>query len=805
MLITFILALIVFAALAFRGLGFLGWVAAAGVWLIGWRIVGVDSPILFEATAIVLIALAVVFGVPVVRRHLVSRFVMPVFAKVLPRLGETERIALEAGSVWWDGDLFSGMPDWHKLLNFNVPQLSADERAFLDGPVEELCRRLSDWEVYQQRDLPPDIWDFIKRERFFGMIIPKEFGGLGFSAIAHSRVVTRLSSRSVTAAVTVMVPNSLGPGELLIHYGTDEQKKRYLPRLATGDEIPCFALTGPEAGSDAAATQSEGIVEKRTVDGKDVIGLRFNWKKRYITLAPVATLIGLAFRLKDPDQLLGDTEDLGITCALIPRATPGIEIGLRHDPMGVPFQNGPIVGTDVWAPLDEVVIGGREGIGHGWRMLMESLAAGRSISLPALSVGAAQMATRICGAYATVREQFDTPIGRFEGIEEPLARIAGLTYLMTATRTLTCGALDAGEKPAVPGNICKAYLTDSMRQVISDAMDIRAGSAIQRGPRNTLARAWDAVPIGITVEGANILTRSMIIYGQGAIRCHPFVQKEIQAVAANDLAKFDKAIFGHVNLFVTRAIRAKLLALTGSRLADAPSVQDTHRYYQHLSRFCAAFTIVSDTAMGTLGGSLKRREKLSGRLADALAYLYLASAALKRYHDEPKTASNFALVRWSVELCLHRLQEALVGVLDNLPVRWIAVLLKLAIFPLGARFRPPSDRLGTEVARAILEDREARHTLTGDVFVPPPDEPGLGALEAALDKAVRAIPVETKLRDAVRAGRLDRAPGHMLDDLGLAAGVISAEEYALLNEARGARDEVVAVDAFDPEIYKTLH
>jgi len=805
MLITFILALIVFAALAFRGLGFLAWVAAAGVWLIGWRIVGVDSPILFEATAIVLIALAVVFGVPVVRRHLVSRFVMPVFAKVLPHLGETERIALEAGSVWWDGDLFSGMPDWHKLLNFNVPQLSADERAFLDGPVEELCRRLNDWEVYQQRDLPPDIWDFIKRERFFGMIIPKEFGGLGFSAIAHSRVVTRLSSRSVTAAVTVMVPNSLGPGELLIHYGTDEQKKRYLPRLATGDEIPCFALTGPEAGSDAAATQSEGIVEKRTVDGKDVIGLRFNWKKRYITLAPVATLIGLAFRLKDPDKLLGDTEDLGITCALIPRATPGIEIGLRHDPMGVPFQNGPIVGTDVWAPLDEVVIGGREGIGHGWRMLMESLAAGRSISLPALSVGAAQMATRICGAYATVREQFDTPIGRFEGIEEPLARIAGLTYLMTATRTLTCGALDAGEKPAVPGNICKAYLTDSMRQVISDAMDIRAGSAIQRGPRNTLARAWDAVPIGITVEGANILTRSMIIYGQGAIRCHPFVQKEIQAVAANDLAKFDKAIFGHVNLFITRAIRAKLLALTGSRLADAPSVQDTHRYYQHLSRFCAAFTIVSDTAMGTLGGSLKRREKLSGRLADALAYLYLASAALKRYHDEPKTASNFALVRWSVELCLHRLQEALVGVLDNLPVRWVAVLLKLAIFPLGARFRPPSDRLGTEVARAILEDREARHTLTGDVFVPPPDEPGLGALEAALDKAVRAIPVETKLRDAVRAGRLDRAPGHMLDDLGLAAGVISAEEYALLNEARGARDEVVAVDAFDPEIYKTLH
>ncbi len=805
MLITFILALLVFLVLAFRGLGFLGWVAAAGVWLIGWRIVGVDSPLLFEITAIILIVLAALFGVPIVRRHLVSRFVMPIFAKVLPRLGETERIALEAGSVWWDGDLFSGMPDWKKLLDFTLPPLSADERAFLDGPTEELCRRLSDWDVYQLRDLPPQIWDFIKRERFFGMIIPKEYGGLGFSALAHSRVVTRLSSRSVTAAVTVMVPNSLGPGELLIHYGTAEQKQRYLPRLANGDEIPCFALTGPEAGSDAAATQSEGVVEKRTIEGREVIGLRFNWKKRYITLAPVATLIGLAFRLKDPDKLLGGAEDRGITCALIPRATKGIDIGLRHDPMGVPFQNGPIVGTDVWAPLDDVVIGGRDGIGHGWRMLMESLAAGRSISLPALSVGAAQMATRICGAYATVREQFDTPIGRFEGIEEPLARIAGLTYLMTATRTLTCGALDAGEKPAVPGNICKAYLTDSMRQVISDAMDIRAGSAIQRGPRNTLARAWDAVPIGITVEGANILTRSMIIYGQGAIRCHPFVHKEINAVAARDLAAFDKAIFGHVNLFATRAIRAKLLALSGSRLAAPPHVQDTQRYYQHLSRFCAAFTITSDTAMGTLGGSLKRREKLSGRLADALAYLYLASAALKRYHDEPKTASNFALARWSVELCLYRVQEALVGVLDNLPVRWVAVLLKFAIFPLGVRFRPPSDRLGAEVARAILEDREARHTLTGDVFVPPASEPGLGALEAALDKAVRAIPVETKLRDAVRAGKLDRAPGYMLDDLGLAAGVISKAEYDLLNDARDARDEVVAVDAFEPSVYRNLH
>jgi len=803
--IVVLAALIVFAALAFNGRGFLAWIAGVGVWLLGWRLTGIAHPSLFAACVIVALAAAAVLGLPFLRRQLVSRFVMPAFAKVLPRLGDTERIALEAGTVWWDGDLFGGMPDWNKLLAFQPAPLSAKEQAFIDGPVEELCRRLNDWDVYQQRDLPPEIWDFIKRERFLGMIIPEEHGGLGFSAIGHSRVVTRIASRSVTAAVTVMVPNSLGPGELLLHYGTDEQKQKYLGRLARGEEIPCFALTGPEAGSDAAATQSEGIVEKRVIDGVEVLGLRLNWKKRYITLAPVATLIGLAFRLKDPNRLIGDKTDRGITCALIPRSTPGVEIGLRHDPMGVPFQNGPIVGKDVFVPLDDAIIGGRAQIGRGWRMLMESLAAGRSISLPALSIGASQLCTRICGAYATVREQFDTPIGRFEGIEEPLARIAGLTYLMTATRDLTCGALDAGEKPAVIGNIAKAYLTDSMRQVVADAMDIRAGSAIQRGPRNALARAWDAVPIGITVEGANILTRSMIVYGQGAIRCHPFVQKEIDAVAKDDLAAFDRAIFGHANLFVTRAVRAKLLAWTGSRLAATPRAEDTRRYYQHLSRFSAAFAILSDTAMGVLGGSLKRREKISGRLADALAYLYLASCALKRYHDEAKTRPNHALARWSVELCLYRIQEALLGVLDNLPVRWIGTLMKLAIFPLGARFRPPSDRLGAEVARDILEDRDARRTLTADVFVPPANEPGLGALEAALDKAVRAIPIETKLRDAVRAGTLDRAPGYMLDDLGVAAGVISGAEYDTLNEARDARDEVIAVDAFEPDVYRTLH
>ena len=804
MLITLVLALIVLSALLFLGYGFFAWTGAAAVWLIGWRIVGVASPLLFETTAIALIALALIFGLPPLRRLLISRFAMKAMAPVLPRLGDTERIALEAGTVWWDAELFSGRPNWNRLLDFAPQKLTPEEQAFMDGPVTELCARLDDWQIQQQRDLPASIWAFLKTNGFFGMIIPKEYGGHGFSAIAHSRVVTKISTRSVAAAVTVMVPNSLGPGELLLHYGTDDQKKYYLPRLAKGDEIPCFGLTGPEAGSDAAATQSEGIVEKRTIGDKEVLGLRLNWKKRYITLAPVATLVGLAFRIKDPEHLLGDKEDLGISCALISSDLPGVDIGERHDPMGVPFMNGPIVGKDVFAPLD-CIIGGCAGIGQGWRMLMECLAAGRSISLPALSVGAAQMATRISGAYATVREQFDTPIGRFEGIEEPLARIAGKTYMMTATRTLTCGALDAGEKPAVLSAIAKAYLTEGMREVVTDAMDIRAGAAIQRGPRNSLARMWDAVPIGITVEGANILTRSMIIYGQGAIRCHPFVQHEITSIAENDLKKFDQALFGHINLLARNATRAKLLAWSGSRFAKAPRTEDTARYYQHLSRFSAAFELLSDVAMGTLGGSLKRREKISGRLADALAYMYLASASLKRYHDEAKTTANYNLVRWSTEHCLYRVQEALLGVIESLPTRPAAWLLSWSIFPLGARFRPPSDKLGSRVARDILEDREARLNLTGDIFVPPPGEVGLGALEAALDKAVRAIPVETKLRDAVRAGQLDRAPGYMLDELGLKAGVITQDEYQTLQDAEAARNEVVAVDAFDPETFKTLH
>ncbi|MDH3297441.1 MAG: acyl-CoA dehydrogenase [Gemmatimonadota bacterium] len=789
-------------ALSFHGRVYWAWVAPAGFLLAWWLYTGSRSTWQLGAAGLV-VAGAVVFGFPAVRRRLATPMIMRQIARILPRIGETERIALAAGTVWFDGDLFSGDPDWDKLLAFTPRPLSPEERAFLDGPVEELCGMVNEWDVVQGGDLPPGAWEFIKSRGFFGMIIPREYGGLEFSAAAHSAVVTKLASRSVTAAVTVMVPNSLGPAELLLHYGTEEQKKQYLPKLASGEEIPCFALTGPEAGSDAAATQSVGIVQRGMYEGEEVLGMRLTWRKRYITLGPVATVIGLAFRLRDPDGLLGGEEDLGITCALIPANLPGIEIGQRHDPMGVPFHNGPNCGTDVFVPL-EFIIGGRERAGQGWLMLMESLSAGRSISLPSLAVASAELATRVVGAYATVREQFDTPIGRFEGIEEPLARIGGLNYVMNAARVLTAGAVDAGEKPAVLSAIVKAYLTESMRTVVNNAMDIRAGAAICRGPRNILANAYQAVPIGITVEGANILTRSMIIYGQGAIRSHPYAQDEIEAVAAGDLARFDRAFFGHMGHIVSNTVRAFLLGLTGGLVARSPGSHRTRRYFGQLTRMSAAFALISDVAMATLGGALKRREKISGRLADALAWMYFGSAALKRFHDEGEPECDQAFVDWGCTHALFEIQTALAGVLDNLPNRAAAWALRPIVFPLGRRLRPPNDRLGSAVARALLEDRDMCRSLTRDMYVPPRDEPGLGRLDAALDQALAALAVERKIRDAIRAGKLDKAPGDILLDQAVEAGVIDPAERQTVIDADVIRDEVIQVDAFEPEVFEEL-
>lgn len=758
---------------------------------------------MLNALLLLVVLLLVILVVPAVRRRLVSAPLLGWMSGVLPRMSGTERTALEAGTVWWDAELFSGRPDFRKLLGFTPRPLSETEQAFLDGPVEELCRMVNEWDVGRRNDLPPEAWEFIKRKGFFGLIIPESYGGLGFSAIANSAVVTKLSTRSVAAAVTVMVPNSLGPAELLLHYGTDEQKRHFLPRLARGEEVPCFALTGPEAGSDAASTKSVGVVSRGTFDGREVLGMRLTWDKRYITLSSAATVIGLAFRLTDPERLLGGEEDLGITVALIPASLPGIEIGARHDPLGVPFLNGPTRGKDVFVPLD-FIIGGRPMAGQGWRMLMECLAAGRGISLPALSSGAAQLAARVAGAYATVREQFDLPIGRFEGIEEPLARVGGLCYLLNAARRLTAGAVDAGEKPAVVSAMVKAFSTEGMRQVVNAAMDVQAGAGISRGPRNTLAAAYMAVPIGITVEGANILTRSLIIYGQGAIRCHPFVREEMAAVESRDAKRFDRAFFGHLGFVCANASRAWWLGLTNGRGVRTAGSGVCGAFLSRIARLSAAFALLSDAAMVTLGGSLKRREKLSGRFADALAWMYFASAAVKRFRDEGEPAADLPLLRWSARHSLWQAEQALLGILENLPNRPVAWLLRRITFPLGARNRPPGDETGAAVARALLDDREERIRLTRDVYVPPPEEPGLGRLEAALDKAVAAAPAETKVRAAVRARRVPRRPEPTLLARAVEAGAISETERGLIEEARAARTDLIQVDSFDPRTWEVL-
>ena len=799
-----LLAGLAFVGLLYRGRAYWAWTSAVALVLVAWAVSVPSLSMLFHVLLMAFIAVALVFGLPPLRRLLVSRHLMAVARGFIPRMSDTERTALEAGTVWWDGELFSGNPDWRKLLDFRIAGLSPSEEAFLDGPVEELCRKLDDWKIVQDREIPADVWDYMRREKFFGMIIPAAHGGLGFSAIGHSAVVVKVASRSIPAACTLMVPNSLGPAELLLHYGTPAQRDHYLPRLARGDEIPCFALTEPHAGSDAAASRSTGVVCRGTFEGREVLGLRLDFNKRYITLAPVATVIGLAFAMVDPDGLLDGRRDLGLTCALIPRDTPGLTIGDRHDPMGVPFPNGPITGKDVFIPLD-FIIGGRDGIGQGWRMLMECLAAGRSISLPALSVAAVEVALRVASAHASVREQFGLPIGRFEGIEEVLARIAGHAYLMNAVRTLTCGAIDSGERPAVLSGVAKAYLTDCMRACVSDAMDVLAGSGICRGPRNLLSRIYVAAPIGITVEGANILTRSLIIFGQGSVRCHPFVRDEMLAVERNDLALFDRSLFKHLSSCARNAVRALLLALTGGRLAVVPGAAPSLApHLSELTRLSAAFAFVTDIALFALGGALKRQEKLSGRLADALAWLYLASAAVKRFEDDGRPDGDRPLLDWSCDLALFRIEQALAGVLDNFPNRVAAAAMRLFTFPLGARRRPPRDVTGAEVARALLDDGNLRHRLTADIFVPDGGEDGIATLEAALDRVVEARNAQRKVQAALRSGRLDPYPLPTVIERALKAGILSAEEAACSERALRAQDKAIAVDAFGAATYAEL-
>ncbi|MPW19844.1 acyl-CoA dehydrogenase [Paraburkholderia sp. CNPSo 3157] len=820
----FIVALIVAAgALVYVRARASWWLAFLIVWVAAARLTSAAGTLTTTVLAIVLIVPALLLTIRPLRRAWVSRRVLGVFRKILPDMSRTERDAIEAGTVWWDAALFSGRPHWDTLLGYGPAKLTAQEQAFLDNECEQLCDLANDWQttaVWQ--DLSPQAWQFIKDKGFLGMIIPAQYGGKGYSAYAHSQVIMKLASRCSAAAVSVMVPNSLGPAELLLQYGTDAQKNHYLPRLARGDEIPCFALTSPYAGSDAAAIPDVGIVCNGTFEGRETLGFRVTWSKRYITLGPIATVLGLAFRALDPDRLLGGEDEPGITCALIPTSHPGVNIGRRHWPLNAVFQNGPNWGNDVFIPLDWV-IGGRAEVGNGWRMLMECLAAGRAISLPSSNVGMSKVAVRGVGAYAAVRRQFRTPVGRFEGVQEALGRMGGNLYVMDATRRLSAQAVDLGEKPSVISAISKYHITERNREVIDDGMDVLGGKGICMGPSNFLARAYQQVPISITVEGANILTRCLIIFGQGAIRCHPYVLKEMAAAreagheAGNEagreagheadhakaLRDFDEALFGHIGFTLSNIVRCFVDSVTGGALIAKP--QRAHPplagYYRAATRLSTTFALLADVSMFVLGGDLKRRERISARLGDVLSQLYLISATLKRFEDEGREASDLPLVQWGVEDALHRAQTALDGVLRNYPNRLAAGVVRALAFPFGLPHRAPSDALGSAVAELMQTPGAARDRLLADSYVPHVEVDALGYGELACELAPRVAQIEQRLREAIRHGRIDPLPQSLADlaDWNEAAqqrGFIDEDERKVLDNYARFAAEVVKVDDF---------
>ncbi len=731
---------------------------------------------------------------------------------LVPRISATERQALAAGTVWIDGELFNGKPDLERLANLPYPTLTEAERAFLEGPVEELCRRHDPWLHGQRRKLPAETWDFLREHRFFGLGLPAEYGGHGFSALAQSAIYAKLASRSLPLSAIVLIPNSVGPGELLLEYGTAEQRQRWLPRLARGEEIPCFALTETRAGSDAASLTSRGVVVPGPDGGRPVI--RLDWEKRYITLAPVATLLGLAFRLYDPDDLLAGLEDapgaepgpdgdLGITVALVPTDLDGVEIGDHHDPMGIPFPNGPTIGRGVEVPVDAIV-GGPAQAGRGWRMLMEALSGGRAISLPAQSVGGAKAVARLAGAYAAVREQFGVPLARFEGIEEPLARIAGRTYLMEAARVATCGAVDAGERPAVVSAAVKYQQTELCRRVVADAMDVLAGAALMRGPLNPLADGWSGAPIGITVEGANILTRSLIVFGQGALRCHRHLGPALTALEERDAPALRRHLLGAAAGHLGKLARTAWLGLTRGRFVRSPVPGEAAPYWRKLAWASATFSYLADLALLRYGPKVKLREKLSGRFADALSWMMLISWTLRRFEAEGRREEDLPLMRWAAEEGLWRVQGALLGVLTNFGGGLLGFWLRrveapwLRLNPIGA---PPSDRLGARAAAAITSPGDLRDRLTADLHVSRDPADARGRIEHAFELAARAEPAREKLRRAVRAGEIGRGTEDDVRAAAVEVGVLTEEEARSLELAAEARARAVAVDSFSPREY----
>ncbi len=791
------------AVLAWVRSGLLNGSLVVGAYLLAMTLLGPVHWLLDLILWALFLGIAIPLNMTDWRRRSITTPLFHWFRKVLPPISDTEQEALDAGTVWWDGEIFSGRPDWDTLHSYPKPTLSAEEQAFLDGPVEELCRMTNEWQVTTElQDLPEPVWQFIKSNGFFGLIIPKEYGGKGFSAYAHSQVAMKLASRSGDLGSTVMVPNSLGPAELLMHYGTDAQKQYYLPRLAAGEEVPCFALTSPEAGSDAGAMPDRGIVCRGQWQGQEVLGLSVTWEKRYITLGPVATLLGLAFKVYDPDGLLGDQEELGISLALIPTDTQGVEIGRRHFPLNAAFMNGPNAGKDVFIPMD-YLIGGQEMIGHGWKMLMNCLAVGRSISLPAGGTGAAKMASMTTGAYARIRRQFNLPIGEFEGVQEALARIGGNTYVMDAARSMTAGAVDLGEKPAVLSGVVKYHITERMRQCLNDAMDVHGGKGICMGPKNYLGRGYQSIPISITVEGANILTRSMMIFGQGAIRSHPYVLQEMLATQDPDqdraIARFDALLYEHIGHALGNAAGSLLLGVTCGALVRTPGNADTRGYYRQLSRLSAAFATLTDTSMLMLGGELKRRERLSARLGDVLSFIYLASATLKHYHDQGEPEEDLPLLRWGVEDLLVKIEQAMHEILLNFPDRCMGIALRVLIFPLGRRLKPPADTTGKEVARRLMTPGASRDRLLEGCYRSNDPEDVTGLLNSTLDKVILADPIELRLSKALRSGELQHDSD--ADSLAVAAesGVISPDEAQKVRDARLARRAVIEVDDFSKE------
>jgi acyl-CoA dehydrogenase len=750
--------------------------------------------IFLVSSGILLLTAIVLLSVPALRRVFITRWILKAVQSfhLLPKISDTEQAAIEAGTVWVEGEFFSGHPNFQRLNHESYPQVSSEIQAFLEGPVEQVCQMASDWDIYSYKDLPPELWRYLKQERFFGMMIPTEYGGLGFSYLAFSAVMTKLASRSFTHTATVGVTNSLGPAKLLLHYGTPAQKAEYLPRLARGDEIPCFALTEPQAGSDAASITAEGVV---FAGESGELYLRLNWKKRYITLGAIATLIGLAFRLKDPDNLLGKGTDLGITCALIPAHTPGVILGQRHDPMGVPFYNSPIEGHDVVISVEQI-IGGVEQAGQGWKMLMQSLAAGRGISFPATCTGVAKLVTRVTGNYARVRRQFGLPIGRFEGIEEPLARIGGLTYLMDAVRLYTCGAVDAGEQPAVVSAIAKLMTTELSRQIVNDGMDILGGAGICRGPRNLLANIYTAIPITITVEGANILTRSMIIFGQGAIRSHSYIYREIKAIHQSDLVEFDTLFWKHVRLILLNGLRAIGLNLSRGIFARSPVQGETAPYYQKLAWASATFAFMTDVVLLGLGGRLKRQENLTGRFADVLSWLYLGTATLRRYEAEGRQAADLPLVHWVMQYTLVQIQQAFTGIFVNLPFPILGTIFRGPVAfwwrlnPIGTL---PSDALSHQIAQYLQTPGRDRDRLTAGIFIPTDPDQALGRLEQAFGLSAQT---ESLLKIKPEKGAIIATNFESLITAALVSGLIQPDEAKLLRRAETARIDAIQVDAF---------